>query len=58
MLSAAQELLLKRDFLPANTRVNPSLAQMNLSFIDPARVLDEHDKWERLYKEIFINQAR
>ena len=58
MLSEAQALLLKRDFLPANTRVNPSLAQMNLSFIDPARVLDEHDKWARLYKETFLNQPR
>lgn len=58
MLSAAQELLLKRDFLPANTRVNPSLAQMNLSFIDPARVLDEHDKWARLYKEIFVSKTK
>jgi iron(III) transport system substrate-binding protein len=58
MLSEAQELLLKRDFLPANVRVNPSLAQMNLFFIDPARVLDEHDKWARLYKETFLSQAR
>jgi len=58
MLSEAQELLLKRDFLPANVRVNPSLAQMNLTFIDPARVLDEHDKWARLYKETFLSQAR
>ena len=58
MLSEAQELLLKRDFLPANVRVNPSLAQLNLTFIDPARVLDEHDKWARLYKETFFSQAR
>lgn len=58
MLSEAQALLLKRDFLPANTRVNPSLAQMHLSFIDPARVLDEHDKWAKLYKEIFISKVR
>jgi iron(III) transport system substrate-binding protein len=58
MLSEAQALLLKRDFLPANARVNPSLAQMGLSFIDPARALDEHDKWAKLYKEIFVNKSR
>jgi iron(III) transport system substrate-binding protein len=58
MLSEAQPLLLKRDFLPANARVNPALAQMDLSFIDPARVLDEHDKWARLYKETFLSQTR
>ena len=58
MLSEAQALLLARDFLPANARVNPSLAQTDLSFIDPARVLDEHDKWAKLYKEIFISKAK
>jgi iron(III) transport system substrate-binding protein len=58
MLSAAQELLLKRDFLPANARVYPAVAKMNLSFIDPARVLDEHGKWARLYKEIFVSKMR
>jgi iron(III) transport system substrate-binding protein len=58
MLTQAQELLLKRDFVPANARINPSLATMNLAFIDPARVLDEHDKWAKLYKDIFINQLR
>jgi iron(III) transport system substrate-binding protein len=58
MLGQAQELLLKRDFLPANTQVNPELAKMDLAFIDPARVLDEHDKWAKLYKETFISQPR
>jgi len=58
MLSEAQPLLLKRDFLPANIRINPSLTQMNLSFIDPARVLDEHDKWAKLYKEIFVSKSK
>ena len=58
MLSTAQDLLLKRDFLPANARVYPAVAKMDLSFVDPARVLDEHDKWARLYKEIFISKAR
>jgi iron(III) transport system substrate-binding protein len=58
MLTQAQELLLKRDFLPANARVNPSLPAMDLTYIDPAAVLDGHDKWAKLYKEIFAGQSR
>jgi iron(III) transport system substrate-binding protein len=58
MLSEAQDLLRRRDFLPANARVNPTLAKMDLTFIDPARVLDEHDKWARLYKDTFVGQRR
>jgi hypothetical protein len=29
-----------------------------LKFIDPAKLLDENDKWEKLYKDIITNQAR
>ncbi len=58
MLSDAQALLLKRDFLPASLKANPSLAATALTFVDPAQVLDEHDKWARLYKEIITSGGR
>jgi hypothetical protein len=31
---------------------------MTLKFVDPAKILDESDKWDKLYKEIITNQAR
>ena len=31
---------------------------MTLKFVDPAKILDESDKWEKLYKDIITNQAR
>jgi hypothetical protein len=31
---------------------------MSLTFVDPAQVLDEHDKWAKLYKEIITSGAR
>jgi iron(III) transport system substrate-binding protein len=58
MLTDAQELLRRRDFLPASLKANPGLAAMALAFVDPAQVLDEHDKWARLYKEVIAAGAR
>jgi iron(III) transport system substrate-binding protein len=58
MLTDAQELLRRRDFLPASLKANPGLATMALAFVDPAQVLDEHDKWARLYKEVIAAGAR
>ena len=56
MLSDAQELLRARDFFPArrNTRVLPG----GVSFLDPAKALDENQKWSRYFREIMTNQAR
>jgi iron(III) transport system substrate-binding protein len=56
MLSDAQELLRARDFFLArrNTRVLPG----GVSFLDPAKALDENQKWSRYFREIMTNQAR
>ncbi len=58
MLTDAQDMLLKRDFVPTNRKVNTTLNKLPLKFIDPKVVLDEKDKWSRLYREIIIQQAR
>jgi iron(III) transport system substrate-binding protein len=56
MLNDAQELLRARDFFPArrNARVLPG----GVSFLDPAKALDENQKWSRYFREIMTNQAR
>ncbi len=56
MLSDAQQLLLGRDFTPTNMKVKP--LDVPFKVIDPARVLDEGDKWQKLYQEIVISQAK
>ena len=53
MLSDAQELMLKRDFIPTSKKIATPLNRVPLKFIDPKVVLDERDKWEKLYKETF-----
>jgi iron(III) transport system substrate-binding protein len=58
LLTDGQEILGKRDFIPTNIKVKPLPAGLTLKFVDPAKILDENDKWEKLYKDIITNQAR
>ena len=58
MLTDAQELLVKRDFIPTSKKISTPLNKFPLKFIDPKVVLDEKDKWSNLYKEIIIQQSR
>lgn len=56
MLSDAQRLMLKLDYVPTSKSVDTPLNAMPLKFVDPLVVLDENDKWQKLYNEIFINK--
>jgi ABC-type Fe3+ transport system substrate-binding protein len=56
MLSDAQQLLLDRDFTPTNVKVKP--LDVPFKVIDPAQVLDQGDKWQKLYNEIIISQSK
>jgi iron(III) transport system substrate-binding protein len=58
LLSDAQAILATRDFIPTNVKVKPLLAGLALKFVDPGKLLDENDKWEKLYKDIITNQSR
>src|SRR5215468_10076790 len=56
MLSDAQRVLLDRDFTPTNMKVKPLNVAFNV--IDPAQILDQGDKWQKLYEEIVVKQGR
>jgi iron(III) transport system substrate-binding protein len=56
MLYEAQKVLLDRDFTPTNMKVKPLDTAFNV--IDPALILDQGDKWQKLYDEIVIRQGR
>jgi iron(III) transport system substrate-binding protein len=58
LLSDAQEIMAKRDFIPTNIKVKPLPDNMPLKFVDPAALLDQNDKWEKLYRDIITNPAR
>ncbi|HTP90859.1 MAG TPA: extracellular solute-binding protein [Xanthobacteraceae bacterium] len=52
MLTDAQDILAKRDFYPADIKVKPMPADMKLTFLDPAKALDQSEKWSKYYKDI------
>lgn len=59
MLSAAQEIMVKRNFIPSSARVLESLKDVpRFSVIDPKVILDEGEKWVKLYEEIIVKATR
>jgi iron(III) transport system substrate-binding protein len=59
MLSDAQPIMLKRDFTPTSAKIAASLKDTpKFRLIDSRLVLDEGEKWEKLYSEIVVKQAR
>lgn len=49
-----QKILEKGGYLPANLQLHSPSQQMKLKFVDPAVVLDESDKWKKLWSEIVL----
>jgi len=52
MLDEEQNILAGRDFFPANTTIKPMPAGMTLTFLDPAKALDQSRKWSKYYRDI------
>jgi iron(III) transport system substrate-binding protein len=55
MLTDGQAIMADRGFV---TRRNLSTMPVELTLIDSAKLLDEREKWTRLYKETFAARAR
>ncbi|HEU4352640.1 MAG TPA: extracellular solute-binding protein [Burkholderiales bacterium] len=53
-----QQILQKGGYVPANLRVADPAQKLTLQFVDPAVILDEHDKWKKLWQEIVLGSAR
>jgi iron(III) transport system substrate-binding protein len=49
-----QKILEKGGYVPANLQIGNRAQKMPLKFVDPAVVLDESDKWKRLWSEIVL----
>lgn len=58
MLSDAQDLMLKRDFIPTSKKISTPLNQMPIKFVDSKMILDEESKWNKLYQDIIVKQAK
>jgi iron(III) transport system substrate-binding protein len=53
-----QGILLKRDFVPASRKLDTALNRGPLTIIDPALIVDEGERWAKLYDEIIVKQGR
>jgi iron(III) transport system substrate-binding protein len=53
-----QQILAKRDFVPTNRKVETPLSKIPMKFIDPAVILDQHDKWQKLYLKLFSGKSK
>ena len=48
-----QKILAGRDFVPTSSKVDSPLGNTPLRFVDSRLMLDEYEKWTKLYEEIF-----
>lgn len=53
-----QRILAGRDFVPTNTGVDTPFGNVPMKFVDARMMLDEYQKWTRLYEEIFAAKSR
>jgi iron(III) transport system substrate-binding protein len=49
-----QELIKKRNRVPASPKVDSKLNDFPYQMIDPVVVLDESEKWEKIWSELFL----
>ncbi len=49
-----QELIKSRNRVPSSNAVESTLNKFKYEMIDPATVLDESEKWEKLWSELFL----
>lgn len=57
MLTDAQQYLNEMDYVPTNTRVPSPLKGVKILQTDPARSLDEAEKWRKLFDEIVVKRV-
>lgn len=55
-LTEGQKILVTQDNIPVNLKVKPTPA--GLTLLDPAQLIDDGDKWRRVFRDIFLSQAR
>jgi iron(III) transport system substrate-binding protein len=53
-----QAILAKGGYVPANLKVANPAQKLPLKFVDPALVLDQSDKWKKLYDEIVLGNGK
>ncbi|MEP7069206.1 MAG: extracellular solute-binding protein [Usitatibacter sp.] len=50
----AQRMLVERGFMPASRTLKGPLSADSLRIVDPAMILDQSEKWGKLYESVFV----
>ena len=58
MLGEGQRLLAEAQFVPASRLVDSPMRQVPMKLIDPAKALDQQDRWQKLFDETIIKKAK
>ena len=58
MLSDAQRMMPAMDLIPASRAEKGLPAGVDWKFVDPAQLVKESEKWNRLYQQVFVGSAR
>jgi iron(III) transport system substrate-binding protein len=53
-----QAILVKGNYVPTNRKAEKGAAKTQLKFVDPAMILDQNAKWEKLYTDIVTRQSK
>ena len=53
-----QKILADRDFVPTNSKIESAIRKGPLKLVDARLMLDEYEKWTKLYAEIFLGKSR
>ena len=53
-----QKILTERDFVPTSTKVESPFGKTPVRFVDSRLMIDEYEKWNKLYADIFSVKAR
>jgi len=56
MISDAQAMLQALELVPVNVKIESPLKGREVKFVDAKRALDEQDKWDKLFNEIFVTK--
>ena len=53
-----QKILSKRDFVPTNKKIDTPLSKIPMKFVDARVALDDYQKWEKAYEDIFLKAQK
>src|SRR5688572_13132019 len=53
-----QKILAGRDFVPTSKKVDTPLQKIPMKFVDARVALDEYQKWEKQYEDLFLKQQK